>query len=105
MAQMLVHADTPEAGREIKTPSNCANRRCHAKGEPQEPVLSEAKDHVVGVRVFCVRTFWSWPFDVSQSSRNTLPSRHGEMPHYKSPVRRADDIAHAFGLDVEFGMS
>ena len=42
----------PEATREMKTTSNCANRRCHAEGEPRELVLSEAKDGVAGVCVF-----------------------------------------------------
>jgi hypothetical protein len=50
----------PKALPEMATTSNCANRRCHAEGEPPEPVLTltlsaakgKGKDGVVGVRVF-----------------------------------------------------
>jgi hypothetical protein len=47
---------TPEPTREMKLPSNCANRQCHAEGGPRELVLTQnevkGKDGVVGVRVF-----------------------------------------------------
>ena len=39
----------------MKPTFHYANRGCHADGNPRKPVLSAAKDGVVGVRVFAVR--------------------------------------------------
>jgi hypothetical protein len=47
---------TPDAPREMKTTSNCANHLRHAEGEPQEFILTlnevKGKNGVVGLRVF-----------------------------------------------------
>jgi hypothetical protein len=39
---------TPDATREMKPPSNCANRQ---RQKAADPVLSNAKEAVVGLRV------------------------------------------------------